>query len=713
MIFKHRKSIGKVSRGHYRSVGRTYLSRKTSHRQWSSFTQKLGYYLFLAGIILAIILFGVVFKISQNLPNIESISTYIPDETTKIFSVDGVVLADLHEEENRVWIPIEKISPILKQTVIAVEDTDFYHHPGINIKGIFRAAIRNVIAGEMSEGASTITQQLARNLFLSKRKKMERKIAEALLAIQIERKYTKTEILELYLNQVYWGHNAYGIESASQLYFGKSASNLSIAESALLVGLLKGPELYSPFNNLALSKSRQRVVLKRMKDLKLIDAKTMQQAYEEQLALVPRKTHRFRAPYFTSYILEQLKKMYGESEIYTSGMKVYTTLNFELQQVAEETVKRWITEGNKTYYLKGDAVPSLNYTQGAILSIETKTGYIRAMQGGADFNLNQFNRCVQALRQPGSAFKPIVYLAALERGFTPSSIVEDSPVTFGDYTPINYTKTFKGPITLRKALEQSINVVAVKLTNMVGPQYVVNLARRLGLTTPMQPVLSLPLGANEVTMMELTTAYGVLANEGVYIEPTGILSIEDRNGVVLYKHRIKEKRVVDASYVQTLVDMMRGVIDNGTGRAAKMPRPVAGKTGTTSDYKDAWFIGFVPQLVTACWVGNDNNRPMNGVTGGFIPANMWKDYMKVALKNIPQQDFSGSSGLLISSESENGLEITASDNMESTETSLVAEPTEEDLAEGGVTPTLNKQESTESVSTENSEENIKNFFNIQ
>lgn len=666
---------------------------------------------------------GVVFYISRNLPNIESISTYIPDETTKIFSADGIVLADLHEEENRVWIPIEKISPNLKQTVIAIEDTDFYKHHGINIKGIFRASIRNVIAGGMAEGASTITQQLARNLFLTKRKKMERKIAEAILAIQIERKYTKTEILELYLNQVYWGHNAYGIESASQLYFGKSSFNLSIAESAMLVGLLKGPELFSPFNNLTLAKSRQRTVLKRMKDLNLIDQQTMQRAYEEQLAFAPRKTHRFKAPYFTSYILEQLKAMYGENELYTSGMKVYTTLNYELQKVAEETVQHWIAEGNKTYYLKGEAVPNLNYAQAALLSIETRTGYIRAMQGGADFNASQFNRCVQSHRQPGSAFKPIVYLAALEKGFTPNSIVDDSPVTFGDYSPINYTKTYKGPISLRKALEQSLNIVAVKLTNIVGPQYVVNLAHRLGIKSPMQPVLSLPLGANEVTIMELTSVYSVLANGGIRIEPTGILSIEDRNGVVLYKHRIKEERVADEKYVNALVDMMKGVVDNGTGKAAKMPRPIAGKTGTTSDYKDAWFIGFVPQLVTACWVGNDNNTSMNGVTGGFIPANMWRDYMKVALKNIPHEDFSTPTGLGKRMDNEH------IDGSESTENVISSAVTEEDLSEGGIVPPQPQQRASTAnptgtnnapppkakpvKTTDSSDENVMNFFNVQ
>jgi penicillin-binding protein 1A len=331
-------------------------------------------------------------------------------------------------------------------------------------------------------------------------------------------------------------------------------------------------------------------------------------------------------------------------------MKVFTTLNYEQQKVAEDVVTKWIEEGKKDYWFKEGGVASLNFTQAAILAIEPSTGYIKVMVGGVDFNQTQFNRCTQAKRQPGSAFKPVVYLAALERGFSPGSIVEDSPITFhtyeGPYSPINYTKEFLGSITLRKALEQSINVVAIKLNSMIGPQNVVNVGRRLGITSPLQPILSLPLGAMEVTMMELASVYCVFANDGIRVEPVGILKIEDRDGIVLYKNKIQEKRVFDSNLISLLVDMMKGVVDYGTGQAAKLPRPVAGKTGTTSDYKDAWFVGFVPQLVCAVWVGNDDNTPMNKVTGGLIPAQMWNDFMKVAVRDMKRLDFGKPRGLV-------------------------------------------------------------------
>jgi penicillin-binding protein 1A len=291
----------------------------------------------------------------------------------------------------------------------------------------------------------------------------------------------------------------------------------------------------------------------------------------------------------------------------------------------------------------GETNQPLNFEQAAILAIEPSTGYIKVMQGGTDFRQNEFNRCVQAKRQPGSTFKPFVYLAALEKGFSPNSIVLDAPVTFataqGPYSPINYTKTFLGEITLKKALEQSVNVVAIKINRTIGPENVIRVARQLGINSPMYPFISLPLGAHEVTMLELVSAYGVLANSGRRVDVTGITRIEDRDGNVIYKHALNERRVADPEVVAQLVDMMTGVVRDGTGKNAYLPRPIAGKTGTTSDYKDAWFIGFVPQLVTGTWLGNDNNTPMNRMTGGWMPAMMWRDFMKEALKSVPVLDF--------------------------------------------------------------------------
>lgn len=601
----------------------------------------------LVGIILGsiggLVLGIMIYQISKDLPDVATISTYIPAETTKIYSADGVVLAELHREENRILIPIERMSPILPKTVIALEDTEFYNHNGLNPKAILRALYKDIKARAFVEGGSTLTQQLAKNLFLTKRKKLTRKLAEAILAVQIEQQYTKTEILEMYLNQVYWGHNSYGIESAAKLYFGKPALELTLSESAILVGMLKGPELYSPFRNLKGSKGRQKLVLNRMEKLAFITPEEAKAAYDAPIELVQRQKLRYKAPYFTSHIIKQLVKMYGEEETYTAGMKVYTSLNYEWQKGAEGVVEKYLDIAKKPNWVGGKKVPSLNYQQAAILSIEPSTGYIKTMVGGSEFLTTMFNRTTQSKRQPGSSFKPFVYLTALEKGFSPGSIIDDSPVTFntieGPYSPKNYTLKYAGKLPMRKALEKSINVVSIKINDLVGPKSIVSTARKLGIKSPLKPVLSLPLGANEVTMMELTSAYGVLANRGRRVEPTAILRIEDRDGSPLYQHQIEEEQVFERNKIDALVEMMTGVVKYGTGKNAKLPRPSAGKTGTTSDYKDAWYVGFIPQLVTATWIGNDNNVPMNRMTGGGIPASMWREYMRLATKDIPAQRF--------------------------------------------------------------------------
>jgi len=642
LIFRSKHHIGKLAR----SGGRPNAPHRNTKTPANFMIKRVLFGLtVVAGVGFGVLAIASV-VVAKNLPNVDTISTYIPAETTKIYSNNDIVLAELHLEENREVIPLENISPFIKQAVLATEDTDFYQHHGINIKGMFRAALKNAVTLSFSEGASTLTQQLARNLFLTKKKKISRKIAEIILALQIERKYTKNEILEMYLNQVYWGHNAYGIESAAQLYFGKHARDLNLAESAMIIGLLKGPELYSPFRNYSYAKQRQRTVLNRMAKLKVITQQQANNAFIEDLQLAQRKNFRYRAPYFTSYIVNHLYSTYGEEATLTSGMQVYTTLDYELQMLAEEVVKTYVSKSRKPYYGTNRAEENYNFSQAALMAVDPTTGYIKVLQGGADYKENQYNRCTQARRQPGSTFKPFVYIAALEKGFSPSSIVQDSPITFstsqGPYSPANYTHTYLGNITLRKALENSINIVAVKLNNLVGPENIIRLARAMGITSPLQPVLSLPLGANEVTMMELVTAYSVIANNGLRNDPTGIIKIQDREGGILFKHQVHPKRVLDENIASNIVDMMKGAIRYGTGQNANLPRPVAGKTGTTSDYKDAWFIGFVPQLVCATWVGNDDNTPMNKVTGGSVPALMWRDFMKEALKDIPPTDFARS-----------------------------------------------------------------------
>lgn len=650
MIFRSRYSIGKVAQiSKKKSVGARYQQHKKNSQRFFSILKNI-FFFFCALFVLGVIVFSViVFNISKKLPDIDEISTYIPAETTKIYSTDNVVLAELHREENRELIPIELISDVLKTAVVSVEDSNFYSHKGIDFKGIARAMVINLKAGRIVQGGSTLTQQLARNLFLTRKQNLNRKLAEAILAVQIERQYTKTEILQMYLNQVYWGHNAYGIQSASKLYFNKTASDLNLAESALLVGLLTGPELYSPIRNFKRAKTRQKIVLNRLAKIKLISNEEAMAAFDETLVISKRKKLKYKAPYFTEYIIKQLISMYGEEATYTSGMKVYTTLDYNLQKKGEEVVDKWIEYGSTPKWVRGEKVPSLNFREAALLSLDPHNGHIKTMVGGHDFLKSSFNRTTQAKRQPGSSFKPFLYLAALEKGFSPGDIFDDSPVTIntveGPYSPSNYSQKYSGNISMRRALEKSVNVVAIRINSLIGPDNCVRIAKKLGIVSPIKAVLSTPLGSNEVTMMELTSAYGTLATMGKKVDPTGIIRIVDRDGSPLYEYKAKPVQVYNSNLIATLVEMMQGIIKNGTGRGANLPRPIAGKTGTTSDYRDAWFVAFAPQLVCATWVGNDDNTPTIKVSGGWVPAQMWKEYMIEALKEVPYHYFKKPKGL--------------------------------------------------------------------
>ncbi len=627
-----------------------HYSRMKSHEKVSVFFGKIMALFMFIVLVIGFGVAGYVYQIYSKLPDITTVETFLPNETTKIYSADGVVLAELHREENRMRVPLSRISPILKKALVAVEDQKFYHHHGVDFFGTFRALVANFKEGGRVQGGSTITQQLARNLFLSQKKRMSRKIGEAILAMKLERHYSKQEILEMYLNQVYWGHNAYGIESAAQIYFGVHAAELTLAQSAILVGMLSGPEIYSPYRNLRVSTARKVVVLERLLKQKIITKVQFNEAKNESIILVGMKAFRYKAPYFCSIIIERLIKMYGEELTYNSGLRVYTPIIWSLQQQAERVVEDAIIEGQKPHETEAGSVSSLNYNQGALLSMVPQTGYIVAMVGGYDFLHYQFNKAYQAKRQPGSAFKPFVYLTALSKGYSPGTIFIDSPVVFntfqGPYRPLNYDKKFDGPMPMRKGLEQSKNIIALKIMSMIGASSVIDTARAFGLTAPFPKVLSLALGAGEVSMIELVTAYGSFATGGIKTEPVFITKIEDRNGLELYRANVKQERVFDEDIVWTLVEMMQGVINNGTGKGAQLPRPIAGKTGTTSDYRDAWFIGFVPQLVTGTWVGNDDNSSMKYVTGGWIPATMWREYMKIALANIPAMDFPKAKGLV-------------------------------------------------------------------
>ncbi|GBR76698.1 murain transglycosylase super family [Candidatus Termititenax persephonae] len=586
----------------------------------------------------------IVIQVATQLPDVDVLGTIVPNETTKVFAADGSILAELHQEENRVVVPISQISDFVKAAVIATEDRNFYRHNGLDFGGLFRSVFVDVIRGEGMQGGSTITMQLARNIFLNKKKKIIRKIAEMILAMQLERKFTKEEILEFYLNQVYWGHNAYGIESAANMYFGKPAADLSLPEAATLIGLLRGPELYSPFYQPQRERWRRDIVLRRLLVLTLITEEEYYQAVETPIFLAPRRTLRYKHPYFTSYVVKQLETMYGKDVIYNDGLRIYTTLDIDLQKKAEDTVEYYMMEANRPHWIKGHEVSSLNATQAALLCVDPKTGYIKAWVGGRDFLEREFDHIAQAKRQVGSSFKPYTYLTALSMGLSPGTVIDDSPVTYntvqGPYSPRNYTKDFKGPVTLKRALELSLNVAAVKVSDIINPSNIIVTCRKLGVQSYLAPVLSLTLGASDISILEHTAAFCTFASGGVRVDPVSILRIEDRNGNVLYRHQIVPRRVFDARHVYALVYMMRGVLQRGSGQGANIPGyDLAGKTGTTNDFRDAWFLGFAPNLLTAVWVGNDDNSPMQEVTGGWIPAQMWHMFMSYALPKLPKEYF--------------------------------------------------------------------------
>jgi penicillin-binding protein 1A len=585
---------------------------------------------------------GVIVGLGRHLPDISAIYTP-PGEATRIYARNGELIASLYRE-NRVVLPLEEIPLQFRQAVIAIEDERFYSHPGVDVRGTVRAVWRNLLARQIVEGGSTITQQLARSLFLTRRRALSRKLAEIVLAVEIERRLTKDEILERYLNEVYFGHGAYGVQMASRIYFGKPARDLTLAESAFLAGLIRAPSAYDPFVDPTPARQRQALVLRRMAALGYITRPQAAAASAEPLRLQPEGNAGLvgvRAPYFISYVLPQLLERYGEETVYTGGLRVYTTLDVALQAEAERAVRRGIEAAQ---------AERLNVTQGALVALDPQTGHILAMIGGVDFAHSQFNRAWQARRQPGSAFKPFVYLAALMAGMPPTTVIVDEPIEYdtpqGIWKPKNYTEEFAGPVRMRQALERSINIPAIRTLEQVGPVRVVRLAQKMGIRSPLRPDLSLALGSSEVTPLELTSAYGVLAALGIRAEPLAILRVEDRLGQVLEEHAPRRELVIPPEYAYVMTDMLKGVITRGTGRGAALGRPLAGKTGTTDDYRNAWFIGYTPYLVTSVWVGNDDNTPMVQVVGATVPARIWRTFMQVAVARYPPDDWAEPAGVV-------------------------------------------------------------------
>ncbi|MFK8182765.1 MAG: transglycosylase domain-containing protein [Phormidesmis sp.] len=573
----------------------------------------------------------------RNLPDVRVLRNYIPSETSYVYDINGTLLDSIHDEANREVVDLNEISPNIKRAVLAIEDSYYYSHSGINPSGIARAFLANLGAGRTVQGGSTVTMQLVKNLFLSPERTISRKLVEVVLAMRIEQIFDKNEIFELYLNQVYWGHNTYGVETAAQSYFNKSAKDLTLGESAMMAGLIQAPESFSPFLDYEEAKLRQAIVLKRMRDLNWITTEEQEAAKKQPLRLGEITSFRSsQAPYVTEAVMKELTDQFGEDAMAKGGMRIQTTIDLNMQKTAEEVV----ADSYYRYFGSGAYADQV-----ALVAIDPRTHFVKALVGGVDHQSSQFNRAVQSRRQPGSAFKPFVYYAAFASGkYTPNSAINDSAVTypdgFGYYSPKNYDSTFMGSIPLRKALETSRNIPAVKLGQAVGINRVVEIARTLGIKSPMDPVISLPLGAVDLTPLELAGAYATFANYGWHSDPTLIMQVTDSNGNIILDNTPKPQLVLDPWASAALTDVLQGVIKQGTATNAQIGRPAAGKTGTTDSQRDVWFVGYVPQLATAVWVGNDDYRPLGkGATGGGYAAPVWRNFMVEALRDEPVEQF--------------------------------------------------------------------------
>ena len=582
---------------------------------------------------------GLVYAYSLNLPDISRMADYQPASSTRIFARDGTQLASVYRE-NRVWVPLSGIPLVVRQAVIANEDHNFYSHHGVDFGGIARAAFAD-LSHKQFQGASTITQQLARKLFLNDQVSISRKIQEALLAIEIERYYTKEEILERYLNMVYLGSGAYGVDAAAHTYFARPVAKLTLGQAALLAGVIAAPSDYSPYENLPLARERQRHVLDRMVESRYITSEQAAEAAGAPLELGGRRAAGLQGylyPYYTTYVISQLEKTFGKAAVEEGGLQVYTALDPHAEEIAQEAV---------TWGVREASAEGINAHEAALVSIRPSTGEIVAMIGGAHFSLeNQFNRAWQAHRQPGSSFKAYVYTAAIDSGLPANTIVDDTPVGYpmGDgstWYPKDDDNSYMGAITLRYALAQSRNIVAVKLADRIGLDRVIEYAKRMGITSPLEANLSLALGSSVVTPLDQASGYQTLADQGIHIDPTAIRLVKDSLGnVVLDQQYPQANEVVSEGAAYIMTTMLEDVINHGTGYPnAIIGRPAAGKTGTTSDFRDAWFVGYTPDLVTAVWLGNDNYSRMNESYGGNIPARIWSRYMKTALAKTPKHDF--------------------------------------------------------------------------
>jgi penicillin-binding protein 1A len=695
---------------------------------------------------------GYLFYLLARLPKVDRLADYKPPIVSQVFGDDGSLVGEFYLER-RIVVPVNRMPRKLIQAFVAAEDANFYSHGGIDYFGIIRAAVKNVLSMRKKEGASTITQQVTKSMLLTSEKKFSRKIKEAILAKRMEEKLTKDEILYLYLNQIYLGGGAYGVQAAAETYFGKNVDQLNLAEMALLAGLPKAPNAYSPIKHLDRARERQAYVLDRMVKEAYITQAEADHARNTTLTIHPmKKVNNDQSAYFLECLRVQLEQRYGEDQLYKGGLKIYTTMNAGMQRAAyesirtglkvvdkrqgfrgaekylkeedvdafcnkvEENIDSAVLKTGETYQgvvvavnpSKGEAIvrvgerkgilgrknmswagrvgmvnsygkpekanktltlgsvievmvvsPEINKegaqfaldqvpeVQAALVAIDPRTGGVKAMVGGYDFKKSQFNRAMQSKRNAGSAFKPIIYAAALDKGLTPATVIEDSPVEYpdgagGTWKPKNYDGIFRGPVTMREALTNSINIVSVKIMDQIGASYAAEYAKKLGFTSQIPANLALALGAASVSPLELTSAYAIFANKGISLPSSLITKVTDNDGAILEQRSDPVPIPVvspETSYVIT--NLMQSVVSSGTGhRASIIGRPVAGKTGTTNDSKDAWFVGYIPQLVAGVWVGYDQERSLGaGGSGGQAAAPIWAEFMQKSVSGLPVEDF--------------------------------------------------------------------------
>jgi penicillin-binding protein 1A len=613
----------------------------------------------------------------RDLPSLEQLHNIQPGLITRIYSADGHVLQE-YFNQRRVLVPFNKFPKHLVDALLAVEDREFYDHWGVNLAAIVRAALVNIMTMSRSQGGSTLTQQLARNLFLTPEKTLARKIKEAMTAIEIEKNYSKDEILNMYLNQQYFGKGAYGIESAAQIFFSKDVSGLSPPESALLIGLLKAPNFYSPLDHPERARGRRNVVLDA-----IVDYGKLSREIADSLKALPLVVHPAEAPvrpgaYFSEAVRQYLVGKYGEGALYSSGLTVYTTLNYELQLEAERLVTDQLArlqadmeshhsleDSNYTVEaldtVDGEIVSTREYKQiqGALVAIDNKTGGVLAMVGGKDFKETKFNRAVQAKRQPGSGFKPFIYTTAIDNGFKPTDVIIDAPIVVPiggeEWRPRNFDRTFRGPTCLRYGLAKSINLVTIKLLMdpRVTPQQVVFYAKKMGIKSELQPVPSLAIGTSEVTPLEMAAAFTTFPNGGIWTEPYLVTKILDRYGNVMEeREKPYQEEAISATTAYIMTNMMETVVNAGTGQLARkwgFERPAGGKTGTTDLSTDNWFTGFTPLMTTSVWVGYDDKTQIGeerGLTGAATALPIWTEFMKKAHFGLPVEDFVRPAGII-------------------------------------------------------------------